>query len=110
MPSVEVTDFSLFIGVRLATLFTADRVVAVAFDPVEKGSLAEKAGLRSGDVLVAVDGRDIRGMKPADFARLFKRNPDRQGFLDWKFTVDRFGAAERPGQPQRLVVEVRVRQ
>ena len=34
---------------------------------VDAGSAAEKAGLKAGDVVVAIDGKNIR--TPADFSR-----------------------------------------
>ena len=56
------------------------------------GSVAEAAGLQSGDVIVAVDGYVVRGFE--DFQRFVATSPDRQVTLE----------LERKGAPQTILL------
>ena len=62
--------------------------VPAVIDEVTAGSVAEAAGLQSGDVIVAVDGYEVRGF--SDFQRLVATAPERQVSI----VVDRGGAEQ----------------
>lgn len=73
------------IGIEVAVRDSAVRVVA----PTE-GSPADHAGLQSGDVLVAIDGRELSAVDPARAVDLL-RGPEGSVV---RLTVDREGAGE----------------
>ena len=49
------------------TYFGAAANTGVLVSSIEAGSAAEKAGLKPGDVIIAIDGKNIR--TPAEFSR-----------------------------------------
>ena len=74
MPQVEVTTTFVQAGIRvqqmteqLRTYFGAAANTGVLVSSIEAGSAAEKAGLKPGDVIIAIDGKNIR--TPAEFSR-----------------------------------------
>ena len=52
---------------QLRNFFGVSTDLGVLVSSVDAGSAAEKAGLKSGDVITAVEGRSVRG--PSDFSR-----------------------------------------
>jgi S1-C subfamily serine protease len=72
---------------------------APVVESVEPGSPAEKAGLRSGDVMVQLNGKDIRGQE-VDFARLLRPGAKvavRTTSPSWWSAAPRVLAAHAPG-------------
>jgi serine protease Do len=74
VPRVEVSTAFVQAGIRVEQLTDQLRDFfgvlsnnGVLVSSVEAGSAAEKAGLKAGDVITAIDGRTIR--TPADFSR-----------------------------------------
>ncbi|WP_417308453.1 RIP metalloprotease RseP [Devosia sp.] len=85
--------------------------VPAVIDEVTSGSVAEAAGMQSGDVIVAVDGYEVRGF--SDFQRLVATAPERQVTVvvdrngteqtlsmvpESATTTDRFGNTQRVGR------------
>jgi len=62
-------DFS---GIGVAIQLISGNITVVS---VFKGSPAEKAGMQPGDVIIGVDGVDLRGKKPQDASALLKGDP-----------------------------------
>jgi serine protease Do/serine protease DegQ len=52
---------------QLRNFFGVSTDLGVLVSSVDAGSAAEKAGLKSGDVITAVDGRSVHN--PSDFSR-----------------------------------------
>jgi carboxyl-terminal processing protease len=61
-----------FGGVGVEVDFRDDYVMVIA--PIE-GSPAERAGIRSGDHIVAIDGKSVRGKSPDDLIRSMRGAP-----------------------------------
>jgi carboxyl-terminal processing protease len=61
-----------FGGVGVEVDFSTDFVTIIA--PIE-GSPAERAGIRSGDRIVAIDGQSVRGRSPVDLVRAMRGDP-----------------------------------
>jgi len=74
VPSVEVSTSHVHSGIRVQQLSDQLRDFfgvlgdnGVLVTSVDQGSAAEKAGLKAGDVIVSIDGRNIRST--AEFSR-----------------------------------------
>ncbi len=74
IPQIQVTTAYTQSGIRveqmtdqLRDFFGVFSNLGVLVASVEKGSDAEKAGLKAGDVIVSIDGKNVR--TPADFNR-----------------------------------------
>src|SRR5688572_31853274 len=63
------TLFRSFGGVGVEVDFSTDFVTIIA--PIE-GSPAERAGIRPGDRIVAIDGQSVRGKSPVDLVRAMR--------------------------------------
>jgi carboxyl-terminal processing protease len=61
-----------FGGVGVEVDFSIDFATVIA--PIE-GSPAERAGIRSGDRIVAIDGQSVRGKSPAELVRIMRGEP-----------------------------------
>ncbi|HEY3494835.1 MAG TPA: S41 family peptidase [Polyangiaceae bacterium] len=61
-----------FGGVGVEVDFSTDFVTIIA--PIE-GSPAERAGIRPGDRIVAIDGQSVRGKSPIDLVRAMRGDP-----------------------------------
>ncbi len=61
-----------FGGIGVEVDFSTDFATVIA--PIE-GSPAERAGIRSGDRIVALDGQSVRGKSPADLVRSMRGEP-----------------------------------
>ena len=74
-PDVQVITFGGRIGVSVSELEPAEgkATAGVRVDSVEGGSPAEKAGLRTGDVIVEFDGERVRSVR--QFTRLVSETP-----------------------------------
>jgi S1-C subfamily serine protease len=88
---VHVADSSLFFGyyldVRWSTITgLIDNIVVSKVDP---GSLAERAGMRAGDYLLAVDGKRATGITQPDFVALMTRPFYPGDTVVYRFTVGR---------------------
>jgi S1-C subfamily serine protease len=73
-PRIEVNTVHVQSGIRveqltdqLRSFFGVAGDSGVLVTSVDRGSAAEKADLKAGDVIIAIDGRNIR--TPADFSR-----------------------------------------
>jgi membrane-associated protease RseP (regulator of RpoE activity) len=91
LPPVHVADSSLFFGyyldVRWSTI--TGLIDDIVVTKVEAGSLAERAGLRAGDYLLAVDGNRATGITQTDLAALMARSYYPGDSVVYKFTVGR---------------------
>jgi carboxyl-terminal processing protease len=77
-----------FGGVGVEVDFSTDFATVIA--PIE-GSPAERAGIRSGDRIVAIDGQSVRGKSPADLVRTMRGDPGTKVWLTIRRDgVDRF--------------------
>jgi hypothetical protein len=56
---------------------------------VQAGSIADKAGLRTGDVIVAVNGTPVQGMQPFALQEFLQRKPPPGDTFDYQFVVER---------------------
>ena len=74
-PDIQVFTSGGRIGVSVSELDSADGKAAagVRVDSVEEGSPAEKAGFRTGDLIVEFDGERVRSVR--QFARLVSETP-----------------------------------
>jgi S1-C subfamily serine protease len=91
LPPVRVADSSLFLGyyIRVHWDAVSGLVDDVVVTKVEPGSLAERAGLRAGDWLLAVDGRRVIGITQPDFTALMMRSYYPGDTVAYRFTVGR---------------------
>ena len=64
-----------FSGIGVSIQSINDNITVVS---VFKGSPAERAGIRSGDIIIAVDGVDILGKSPQDVSSLLRGDPGTQ--------------------------------
>lgn len=76
-PRIEMNTIHVQSGIRVEQLseqlrdfFGVAGGNGVLVTSVDRGAAAEKAGLKAGDVITAIDGRSIR--TPADFSREFR--------------------------------------
>jgi membrane-associated protease RseP (regulator of RpoE activity) len=91
MAPVRVEDSSLFFGYSLDVHWersTGD-IDYIEFTSVERGSLADKAGLRAGDHLLEVDGKPATGITQAEFVALMSRDFTGGQTISYRFTVGR---------------------
>jgi S1-C subfamily serine protease len=88
---VHVPATSLFLGYYLDVHWDAvtGRVDTVLVTKVEPGSLAERAGLRTGDYILAVDGTSTAGITHPAFSALMSRTFDVGDTVVYRFTVGR---------------------
>jgi S1-C subfamily serine protease len=88
---VRVPATSLFLGYYLDVHWDGQsgRIDAIVVTKVEPGSIAETAGLRAGDYLLAVDGRRAVGITQTDFMALMKRSFEDGDTVIYRFTVGR---------------------
>lgn len=90
IPRFELSTTFVESGIRAESLtdqlrdFFGVRGGGVLVSSVEAGSAAEKAGLKSGDVITAIDGRAVR--TPADFSREMR---DARGTVTLKIVRDK---------------------
>ncbi len=89
MDPVTINDFSLFLGVNFVVAGNGTKISHVEFFPVEPRSLAAKQGLLDHDKLIAIDGHEVQDLSKDAFEKLFVRTADKDGFLTWKFTIQR---------------------
>jgi regulator of sigma E protease len=92
-----IANFILAI-VIFAAIFSlyGERITAAKVDTVNPGSVAEKAGFIPGDVILSIDGQEIRSF--GEMQRIVSLSPDRP----LHFVVDRGGAKiEITATPER---------
>lgn len=75
MDALQVSGRSLKIGwhARVSANTKTDRISRYIFTQIDRGSLAEKAGIKSGDRLLAIDGHPVIGITVAEYLQLVKR-------------------------------------
>ena len=69
--------------------FTTHTLGSVTVVEVGSGSFAEKANLKVGDAIVAVNGRAIVGMQPIELTTFIRRRPPEGGTFDYQLTIER---------------------
>jgi len=84
-PQVQVNTAFVQSGIRIERLtdqlrdffgvYSSGGVLVTSIDP---GSVADKAGLKAGDVITSIDGRDIR--TPSEFSREMRRGSSNKTF------------------------------
>jgi hypothetical protein len=72
---VRVEDYSIFLGYSISIhLNREDQTIqTVKFTKIEPGSLADRAGLRVRDSLLAIDGSPIAGHPKEEFVKLMRK-------------------------------------
>ena len=80
VPRIQMNTVYVNSGIRVEQLTDQMRDYFGVFNnngvlvtSVDRGSAAEKAGLKAGDVIIAIDGRDVR--TPSDFNREMSARP-----------------------------------
>jgi S1-C subfamily serine protease len=88
---VHVPGSSLFLGYYLVVHWSTQTglIDAIEVTKVEPGSLAERAGLRAGDFITAVDGKRAIGITQREFAALMGRTFEEGDTVVYRFTVSR---------------------
>jgi S1-C subfamily serine protease len=88
---LRVPGSSLFLGYYLDVKWNTQSgyIDSIVVTRVEPGSLAERAGLRAGDYLLAVDGKRTVGISQLDFAALMRRTFEDGDTVVYKFIIGR---------------------
>jgi predicted metalloprotease with PDZ domain len=88
---IHVPATSLFLGYYIDVHWdsVSGRVDTIVVTKVEPGSLAERAGLRAGDYILAVDGKSTAGITHPAFSALMRRSFYEGDTVVYKFTVGR---------------------
>jgi membrane-associated protease RseP (regulator of RpoE activity) len=91
MAPVRVQDSSLFFGYTLDVHWelATGMIDYIEITGVERGSLAEKAGLKAGDHLLAVDGKPATGITQPEFVALMTRDFTGGQTIFYRFTIGR---------------------
>lgn len=87
----KVDDHSLHIGWRAGIKVNKKSrlITGFTFTAVEPGSLSDKAGLKVGDRLVAIDGHPIVGITTEDYLKLLQRHLAKGETITYAFTIQR---------------------
>ena len=88
---VEVADNSLLIGLhtQIKSSKKTGVISAVTLKQVEPRSLVERAGLKAGDHIVAIDGMAISGLKIPEYLQLLGRQIKKGETATILITVER---------------------
>lgn len=91
MAPYTAADTSLYFGYSLYVRWSPQTflIYSIRFTEVDPGSLAEKAGLRVGDHLLAVDGRPVLGIRREDFTAIMTRTTIAGETIAYAFTIER---------------------
>lgn len=89
IPESKVEDFRIQQTGQYGGIGATIRVIGdwVAIDQPYEGFAADKAGLKSGDLIIAVDGRNMKGASTRDMSDLLKGTPGSSAVL----TIRRYG-------------------
>lgn len=89
IPESDVEDFRIRQTGQYGGIGATIRVIGdyVAIEQPYKGFAADNAGLRSGDLIIAIDGKDMKGATPQDVSNLLKGTPGSSAEL----TIRRYG-------------------
>jgi S1-C subfamily serine protease len=82
-------------GFRLRSLKGTGGTRGVLVNAVERGSAAEKAGLRAGDLVLAIDGQPVSAPQPVDVPALQRRLAELPIGEPVQLDIDRDGKASR---------------
>jgi S1-C subfamily serine protease len=82
-------------GFRLRSLKGTGKKDGVLVNAVERGSAAEKAGLRAGDLVLAIDGQPVSAPQPVDVPALQRRLAELSIGKPVQLDIDRDGQASR---------------
>lgn len=95
MAPFRVEDSSLHFGFGLSTWLDQHGVRHVMITRVDRGSLAEKAGLSLADRLISVDGKPVATCDAAGLMKLFSRTAIPGATMSWSLTIKR-GLSDKP--------------
>src|SRR3954451_24028079 len=88
VPFSQAAEAKLGFAVKVAGegFFLKPVVTKIIVDEVIKGSIAEAAGMRVGDLILQVDGRNVAGRRALELQPLMKINPGETRTLRLKHT------------------------
>ena len=91
MAPYRAADTALYFGYSLYVRWSPQTLLiySIRFTDIMPGSLAEKAGLRVGDHLLAVDGRPVLGIRQDDFTAIMTRTTIAGETIAYGFTIER---------------------
>jgi membrane-associated protease RseP (regulator of RpoE activity) len=91
MAPYRAADTSLFFGYSLYVRWSPLTLLiySIRFTDIKPGSLAEKAGLRVGDHLLAVDGKSVLGIRQEEFTAIMTRTSVAGETIAYAFTIER---------------------
>ena len=89
MAPFRVEDSSLHFGVGLSTWLDQHDIRHVMITRVDRGSLAESAGLLVADRLISVDGKPVAACDAAGLMKLFSRTARSGDTMSWLLTIGR---------------------
>ncbi len=95
MAPFRVEDSSLHFGFGLSTWLDKNGVRHVMITRVDRGSLAERAGLSLADHLISVDGKPVAACDAAGLMKLFSRTATPGATMSWSLTIKR-GLSDKP--------------
>lgn len=89
IPEDDIEDFRIQQTGQYGGIGSTIRLIGefVAIDQPYQGYAADKAGLKSGDLILQVDGKDVKGATPSQMSDLLKGSPG----SSVKMTVSRYG-------------------
>jgi hypothetical protein len=89
MAPFRVEDSSLHFGFGLSTWLDQHGVRHAMITRVDRGSLAESAGLLVADRLISVDGKPVAACDTAGLMKLFSRTTPPGHTMSWTLTIGR---------------------
>lgn len=92
IPEDDVEDFRIQQTGQYGGIGSTIRTIGdyVAIDQPYKGFAADKAGLKSGDLIISVDGKGMKGATPSDMSNLLKGSPGSVVKLE----IERYGVRQ----------------
>ncbi len=91
MAPYRAPDTSLYFGYSLYVRWSPLTLLiySIRFTDIKPGSLAEKAGLRVGDHLLAVNGKSVLGIRQEDFMAIMTLTTVAGETVAYAFTIER---------------------